>query len=354
VSRPALARIDLSALRHNYRLARERHGGRALAVIKANAYGHGAVACARALASEADAFAVAIVEEALELRDAGIRQPILVLEGAFGPDDLAHATMHDLWMVAHNAEQIALIEAHRSIRPLTVWLKMDSGMHRAGLAPADYAAAHARLSALPQVGNIVLMTHFARADEPDETATADQVATFDRATANLPGERSLCNSGGILAWPAGYRDWARPGILLYGADPMPSDDHGLKPVMTLESAIMNIRELAPGEALGYGGRFVSDTPTRVGLVAMGYADGYPRVAPTGTPVAVDGQLTRVIGRISMDMMTVDLTALPAARIGSRVELWGNTVPINTVAHAAGTIAYELLCNIKRVRREYVG
>ncbi|TVT50903.1 MAG: alanine racemase [Denitromonas halophila] len=354
MSRPAIARIDLSALRHNYRLARSRHGGRALAVIKANAYGHGAVACARALAGEADAFAVAVVEEALELRDAGIRQPILVLEGAFGPDDLAHATMHDLWMVAHNAEQLALIEAHRSIRPLTVWLKMDSGMHRAGIAPADYAAAHARLRALPQVGPIVLMTHFARADEPDEAATADQIATFDRATANLPGERSLCNSGGILGWPAGYRDWARPGILLYGADPMPSDDHGLKPVMTLESAIMNIRELAPGEALGYGGRFVSDTPTRVGLVAMGYADGYPRVAPTGTPVAVDGQLTRVIGRVSMDMMTVDLTDLPAARIGSRVELWGNTVPINTVAHAAGTIAYELLCNIKRVRRDYIG
>ena len=353
MSRPAIARIDLSALRHNYHLARQRHGGRALAVIKANAYGHGAILCARALADTADAFAVAIVEEALELRDAGIRQPILVLEGAFGPDDLAHATAHDLWMVVHNAEQIALVEAHRSIRPLTVWLKMDSGMRRAGIAPAAYAAAHARLRALPQVGQIVLMTHFARADEPDVTTTADQISVFDRASAGLPGERSLCNSGGVLAWPAAHRDWARPGILLYGADPMPSDDHGLQPVMTLSSAIMNIRDLAPGEALGYGGRFVAEVPTRVGLVAMGYADGYPRVAPTGTPVAVDGQLTRVIGRVSMDMMTVDLTDLPAARIGSPVELWGRNVSVNSVAQAAGTIAYELLCNVKRVRREIV-
>lgn len=353
MSRPAIARIDLAALRHNYRLARSRHGGRALAVIKANAYGHGAVACARALAGEADAFAVAIVEEALALREAGITQPILVLEGAFGPDDLVQASTHDLWMVVHQAEQIDMLAAHHVARPLTVWLKMDSGMRRAGLAPADYAAAHARLSAMPQVGQIVLMTHFARADEPDAAATAEQIAVFDRATAGLPGARSLCNSGGVLGWPAAWRDWARPGILLYGADPMPTDDHGLTPVMTLESAIMNVRNLAPGEALGYGGRFVAEAPTRVGLVAMGYADGYPRITPTGTPVAVDGQLTRVIGRVSMDMMTVDLTDLPTAHIGSPVELWGRTVSVNTVAQAAGTIAYELLCNVKRARREYI-
>ena len=351
MSRPARARIDLAALRHNYRLARTRHGGRTLAVIKADAYGHGAVCCAQALADEADAFAVAVVEEALALRAAGIRHPILVLEGAFDRDDIAAAATHDLWLTVHQPAQIELLAHRTPTAPLQVWLKMDSGMHRAGIAPPDFAAAHARLSAIDGVRVAVLMSHFARADEPDCDATARQIATFDAAAGTLPGARSLCNSAGILGWPAAHRDWARAGIMLYGADPMPAGDAPLQPVMTLSSAIMGVRELAPGEALGYGGRFVAPRPTRVGLVAMGYADGYPRSAPDGTPVAVDGRLTRLIGRVSMDMLTVDLSDLPEVGIGAPVELWGPTVAVNAVAQAAGTIAYELLCNVKRVARQ---
>lgn len=352
MSRPAFAHIDLGALRHNYELARRRHGGRALAVVKANAYGHGVVPCAGALAAIADGFAVAFVEEALVLREAGIERPILILEGAFDADDVALAARHDLWLAVHQREQIDLIEQQRPERALHVWLKMDSGMHRVGFFPADYAAAHARLAALPGVGAITLMTHFARADEPDVPTTADQLATFEAASAGLPGDRALCNSGAILGWPDAHRQWCRPGIVLYGADPMPGEGHGLKPVMTLGSAIIATRELGPGEPVGYGARFVTERPTRVGVVAMGYADGYPRTVPDGTPVAVDGRLTRLIGRVSMDMLTVDLTDLPEAGVGSPVELWGPTVPVNTIAAAANTISYELLCNVKRVAFRY--
>jgi len=348
LSRPAFAHIDLTALRHNYALARSLHGGRALAVVKANAYGHGAKLCAQALAPMADGFAVAIVEEAVSLREAGITQPILVLEGAFGPDDLAAASRHALWMVVHQREQIDMLAAHDPAQPLPVWLKMDSGMHRAGFFPQDFAAAHARLSAMPGVGPITLMTHFARSDEPGVDTTARQLETFEQATAGLEGARSLCNSGGILGWPAAHRQWCRPGIMLYGADPMPDGAHGLRPVMTLGSAIIGVRELAAGEPVGYGARYTTSRPTRVGLVAMGYADGYPRTVPDGTPVAVGGRLTRLIGRVSMDMLTVDLTDLPEARVGTPVECWGTMVPVNTVAQAARTIAYELLCNVKRV------
>jgi len=352
--RPARALIDLAALRHNYQLARTRHGGRALAVVKANAYGHGAVRCAHALAGLADGFAVAFLEEALELRAAGIRQPILLLEGVFAADELVEVQRHDLWIVVHHDDQIRMIETAALRGPLNVWMKVNSGMNRAGFAPDAVDAAWRRLDDSGKVAAITLMTHFARADEPHVIATAEQIARFDTATRHLPGARSLANSGGVLGWPAAHRDWARPGILLYGADPMPGDGNGLQPVMGLESGIIAMREIETGEPLGYGARFVADRPTRVGLVAMGYADGYPRVVPDGTPVAVDGLRTRLIGRVSMDMLTVDLTDLPAAGLGSRVELWGRSIPVNRVAEAAGTIAYELLCNVKRVRFEYVG
>ncbi|THF60298.1 alanine racemase [Pseudothauera rhizosphaerae] len=350
--RPARALIDLDALRHNYRLARLRHGSRALAVVKANAYGHGAVRCARALEADADGFAVACLEEAQELRAAGITRPILLLEGVFEPAELDAVERDDLWMVVHHAEQLRIIEAARPATPYAVWLKINSGMNRVGFMPEAAADAWQRLNASGKVGEITLMTHFARADEPHVIGTEAQISRFDAATADLPGARSLANSAGVLGWPAAHRDWARPGILLYGADPMPDAGNGLLPVMTLESRVMAVRELAAGEPLGYGARFHAERPTRVGLVAMGYADGYPRSAPDGTPVSVDGQPTGLIGRVSMDMLSVDLTDLPAAGPGSRVELWGNEVPVNAVAQGAGTIAYELLCNVKRVRFEY--
>jgi len=352
--RPARALIDLAALRHNYHLARARHGARALAVVKANAYGHGAVRCAQALANEADGFAVAFLAEALELREAGITRPILLLEGVFDAAELDAVERHELWIVVHHEAQLRMIEATPLERPLNVWLKVNSGMNRAGFVGDAVAVAWRRLQASGKVADITLMTHFARADEPEVIATPAQVERFNAATAGLSAPRSLSNSGAILGWPQARGDWARPGILLYGADPMPGEGNGLQPVMTLERAVMAVREIDAGEPLGYGARFVAERRTRVGLVAMGYADGYPRLVPDGTPVTIDGRPGRLIGRVSMDMLTVDLTDHPEAVLGSRVELWGRQVPVNHIAAAAGTIAYELLCNVKRVRFSYTG
>jgi alanine racemase len=355
--RPARALIDLDALRHNYQLARELSGARALAVVKADAYGHGAVRCAQALEREADGFAVACIEEALALREAGIRAPILLLEGFFEAAELALIEQHQLWCVVHALWQVEAIEQASLGTPLNVWLKLDSGMHRVGLHPADYQAAYRRLLASGKVSKIVLMSHFARADEPDCPRTAEQLALFQQAREGLAAEVSLRNSPAVLGWPQVPSDWVRPGIMLYGATPFEQAQEQaarLKPVMTLESKVISLRELPAGEPVGYGARFVSERPTRVGVVAMGYADGYPRHAPTGTPVAVDGQLTRLIGRVSMDMLTVDLTDLPQAGLGSRVELWGKQVLASDVALTAGSIPYQLFCNLRRAPLLYLG
>ena len=355
--RPARALIDLEALRHNYRLAREISGARALAVVKADAYGHGATRCAAALEAEADGFAVACIEEALELRYAGIRKPILLLEGFFEESELGLIDQHQLWCVVHATWQVEAIERARPARPLQVWLKLDSGMHRVGLHPAEYRDAHARLLASGKVEKIVLMSHFARADELDCPRSEEQVALFEQARAGLQAEVSLRNSPAILGWPTIASDWVRPGIMLYGATPFEQDQAEaarLRPVMTLESKIISVRELPAGEPVGYGARFVAERPTRVGVVAMGYADGYPRHAATGTPIMVDGQMTRLIGRVSMDMLTVDLTDLPGAGLGSRVELWGRNVSASAVAYGCGSIPYQLFCNLKRVPRLYSG
>jgi len=355
--RPAQALIDLAALRHNYQLARQCSGGKALAVVKADAYGHGAVPCAQALQADADGFAVACIEEALELRAAGITQPILLLEGFFEASELALIDQHQLWCVVHSLWQLDAIEQARLSRPLQVWLKLDSGMHRVGLFPEQYQAAYRRLQASSKVDKIVLMSHFARADELDCTRTEEQLAVFNAAREGLQAEVSLRNSPAILGWPQVPSDWVRPGIMLYGATPFEQSQAlaaQLKPVMTLQSQIINVRELPVGEPVGYAARFVAERPTRVGVVAMGYADGYPRHAPTGTPVAVDGQLTRIIGRVSMDMLTVDLTDLPHAGLGSRVELWGAQVLASDVAAQAQTIPYQIFCNLRRVPRLYSG
>ncbi|WAG78912.1 alanine racemase [Metapseudomonas furukawaii] len=353
--RPARALIDLEALRHNYRLAREVSGARALAVVKADAYGHGAVRCAQALEDEADGFAVACIEEALELRAAGIRKPVLLLEGFFEADELELIQEHEFWTVVHSGWQLEVIERASIGKPLTVWLKMDSGMHRVGLHPAEYRDAYQRLSASGKVAKIVLMSHFARADELGSSSSAEQVAVFEAARAGLVADVSLRNSPAVLGWPQVPSDWVRPGIMLYGATPFevahPLAER-LQPVMTLESKIISVRELPAGQPVGYGARFVTERPTRVGVVAMGYADGYPRHAPTGTPVAIDGQPSRLIGRVSMDMLTVDLTDLPQAGLGSRVELWGKQVLASEVAMAAGTIPYQIFCNLRRVPLVY--
>jgi alanine racemase len=362
MSRPTVARIHLDAFRHNYRLAKEMHGGRALAVVKANAYGHGAVECARAVEEEADGFAVASIEEALTLREAGIGAPILLLEGFFEVAELPEIATKNLWIVVHHLWQVeALINAKLHC-PLTIWLKMDSGMHRVGLAPAAYRTAYERLSEHHNIAQIIMMSHFACADELGCAHPLQQMKTFRAAIAGINAPVSLSNSAGVLGWPSAYVDWARPGIMLYGVDPFaeqaastgaPPNKH-LRPVMQLESSVISVRTISSGEPVGYGCIFVAERPTRVGVVACGYADGYPRLAPTGTPVAVDGKLTRLIGRVSMDMLMVDLTDIPEAGLGSRVELWGDQVKVSEVASRAGTIAYELLCNVKRARFEYSG
>lgn len=355
--RPARALIDLQALRHNYRVARELAGAKALAVVKADAYGHGAVRCALALEADADGFAVACIEEALELRAAGIKAPILLLEGFFEASELPLIAEHGLWCVVHATWQVEALERTRLQTPLNVWLKLDTGMHRVGLHPKDYLAAYERLLASGQVARIVLMSHFARADEPGVSTTGEQLAVFDQARQGLQAETSLSNSPALIGWPSVRSDWARPGIMLYGATPFEAEQsqvERLQPVMTLQSRVISVRELPAGEPVGYGARFICARPTRVGVVAMGYADGYPRHAPTGTPVQVAGQPSRLIGRVSMDMLCIDLTDVPQADVGSPVELWGKQVLASTVAAHAETIPYQLFCNLKRVPREYHG
>ena len=355
--RPARALIDLQALRHNYQLAREVTGAKALAVIKADAYGHGAVQCAQALEAEADGFAVACIEEALELRAAGIRAPVLLLEGFFEADELPLIVEHDVWCVVHSLWQLDAVEQAALSKPIHVWLKLDSGMHRVGLHPSDYQAAYQRLQASANVSKIVLMSHFARADELDSVRSVEQVAVFLGARAALTAEVSLRNSPSVLGWPKVPSDWVRPGLMLYGTTPFEEPQAvaaRLQPVMTLESKVICVRELPAGEPVGYGAKFVTPKPMRIGVVAMGYADGYPRQAPTGTPVLVDGVRSQLLGRVSMDMLCIDLTDVPHAGLGSTVELWGKNILASEVAAQADTIPYQIFCNLKRVPRVYSG
>ena len=349
--RPLEAHINLANLRHNFQYLKSKHGSKTLAVIKANAYGHGSVQCATALADLADGFAVACIEEALTLREAGVTLPIVLLEGVFENDEYALIEQHDLWPVVQNEAQLQGLLASNIQKPLTVWLKMDSGMHRAGFFPQDYADAFHRLQAAPQVAKIVKMTHFARADEPSVGMTEMQIAAFDAGCAGCEGEASMSNSAGILDFPAAHRDWGRAGLALYGLSPMPEADANLKPVMTFKTKVFGVRELAAGEVIGYGSIFKTEKPTRVGLIAVGYADGYPRLASNDSPVTIDGKPSRIIGRVSMDMTMVELNDA-AQGIGSDVELWGENVSANAVAAVAGTISYEILCNVKRARFVY--
>jgi alanine racemase len=342
--RPIRARFDLAALRHNLAVARARAPrARAWAVIKANAYGHGIVRTAEALDS-ADGYALLDLDDAVRLREAGIRKPILLLEGVFALEDLGIVAEHGLSMVVHTAEQIDLLESAGLPVRVPVYLKMNSGMNRLGFAPERYRAVCKRLSGMAAVGAITLMTHFADAD--GASGVAEQLARFGAATADLGLPRSLANSATILRFPEAHADWVRPGIMLYGCSPFADQSAaalGLRPVMTLASELIAVQTLKPGDRVGYGGTFTAEESMRIGVVACGYADGYPRHAPTGTPVLVDGRRTRTVGRVSMDMITVDLADVPAAGIGSPVVLWGEGLSADDVAAAAGTVSYELLC-----------
>ncbi|WP_373741996.1 alanine racemase [Neisseria sp.] len=349
--RPLNAQIRLGHLRRNYQTLKQIHGGKLLAVVKADAYGHGAVRCAHALADLADGFAVATMEEAAELRRNGIANPIVLLEGVFEAAEYAQADELNLWPAVGSQWQLEALLEHDWKKPVNVWLKMDSGMHRAGFFPHNFAPAYTALKQSPKVAGIVKFSHFACADEPESGMTEMQLEAFDIACADLAGEESLANSAAILNIPAARRDWGRAGIALYGVSPFGGTDERLKPVMRLTTRVFGERVLQPHSPVGYGATFYTTKSTRVGLIACGYADGYPRRASTGSPVAVEGRRSRIIGRVSMDMMTVELD--PAERgLGDEVELWGDTVGINEVAEAAGTIAYELLCNVKRAKFTY--
>lgn len=351
--RPIEALIHLDALAHNLQRARAcAPDARVWAVVKANAYGHGIERVFDALRG-ADGFALLDLAEAERIRALGWRGPVLLLEGVFEPRDLELCSRLDLWHAVHQPQQIDWLAAHKTQRPHRVFLKMNSGMNRLGFRPDAFRAAWTRLNALPQVDEISLMTHFSDAD--GERGVAHQVATFAAATADLPGERSLANSAAILrhCHDAGVRaDWVRAGIMSYGGAPdFPAHDSAhwqLRPAMTLRSRIIGIQQLAAGESIGYGSTFRGDGPLTIGTVACGYADGYPRHCGTGTPVLVDGVRTRTLGRVSMDMLAVDLSPVPGAQVGSEVTLWGrgpdhSLLPIDEVARAAGTIGYELMC-----------
>jgi alanine racemase len=341
--RPIQARIDLSALEHNLEVARRSTSARIMAVIKANAYGHGLIRTASALVA-ADGFALLDVHDAVRLREMGFRQTMLLLEGCFSADDFSLAAAHELACVVHTPPQLDMLDAYPRREGLQVWLKVNSGMNRLGFAPQDVPGAMDRLRAHPAVREVVLMTHFASAGEA--VGMAGQLERFNEIAAPYQVERSLANSAALLRYPQSHGDWVRPGIMLYGSSPFDdtsAQQLGLKPVMTLSSKIIAVQELRAGECIGYGGTYCAESPMRIGVVACGYGDGYPRHAPTGTPVLVGGQRTRTLGRVSMDMLCADLSALPDVGVGSSVTLWGEGLSVDEVARAAETISYELLC-----------
>jgi alanine racemase len=344
MSRPIRATVSRLALRHNAAVARARApDARLMAVIKANAYGHGLLRVAEALA-DADAIAVLDVEDAVRLRRSGFNQRVLLLEGFFEPVELMLISEQRLSAVVHSPEQLAMLESFALPTPIEVFLKINTGMNRLGLPPAMLREALERLRFARGAGEVTLMTHFACAD--DAQGIAGQLEVFERAIAGLRLPVSLANSAALLRYPEAARGWVRPGIMLYGASPFAEQAAatlGLRPAMTLESRLIAVQEVAAGETIGYGATFRAQAPLRVGVVACGYADGYPRHAGTGTPVLVRGQRTRTLGRVSMDMLCVDLSGISGAEVGAPVVLWGEGLPVEDVAAAAGTISYELLC-----------
>ena len=348
MARPIQARIDLSAMESNLQVARRATSARIMSVIKADGYGHGVMRAAEALAAT-DGYALLDIQDAVRLRDAGFRQTILLLEGFFSAEELPVIAEHHLTTVIHNQAQIAMLDACPGTGTLDVWLKVNSGMNRLGFAPDHAAQALEQLRRHRAVRDITLITHFANADEARGVEVP--LALFNGLASPHRVPRSLANSAALLRYPATHADWVRPGIMLYGASPFAHESGGevsaqqlgLKPAMTLSSRIIATQQLRAGDEVGYGALFRAGHDMRIGIVACGYADGYPRHTPNGTPVLVDGQRTRTLGRVSMDMLYADLSGLPQAGVGSRVVLWGEGLPVEEVAQAAGTVSYELLC-----------
>jgi len=363
MSRPTQAVIDLAALRHNYQLACSlAPSSKTLAVVKANAYGHGSVQAAKTLEPLAPALAVACIEEAIELRDAGIKKPILLLEGPFSFGEVQIASELDFWLMVENHNHLAFIE--ESIRQkalsksIRCWLKLDTGMHRLGFLPHELASVHQRLVDFDAVQKpVVVSTHFASADDPKSDFTPQQIKVFNDATAGLNCESSLCNSAGIMGWPEAHGNWNRPGFMMYGASPfIEAQEHAdkLQPVMTLKSKVISVRSVEKGDTVGYGRTWKAERDSQIATVTVGYGDGYPRHAPSGTPILVNGKRCTLVGRVSMDMVTVDVTDIGPVNIGADVECWGKHLSINEVADYIGTIGYELMTRMPaRVPRVYI-
>lgn len=346
--RPATAVIDLAAVCHNLgQVKRRADGAKVVAVVKANGYGHGAARLLPALTG-AEMLGVACIEEALDLREAGAAQPILLLEGVFEADELPLCARFDFEIAVHEPGQLRMLERARLERPLTAWLKLDTGMNRLGFRPETLLDACQQLKACAAVAKIRLMSHFASADEPDHASTREQIRRFAAVSEGLGLQRSLCNSAGVLAWPQAHAEWVRPGVVLYGISPLAGRtglDEELRPAMTLRTCLIAVKEVRCGERVGYGGTWQATTDSRIGIAALGYGDGYPRHAPTGTPVLVNSRTVALVGRVSMDMLAIDLGSQPEAKVGDSVVLWGDGSPAEIVAAHAGTIAYELVCSV---------
>jgi alanine racemase len=351
------ALIDTAALRHNLGTIRAyAPGAKVMAVIKANAYGHGLVSTALAL-SDADSFAVARLEEALALRSAGVRAPIVLLEGVFSAEQLAEAAQHGFELVVHDPLQLKLLEAHRGAERFVIWVKIDTGMNRLGFRPESFPLALARLRALTVPAlELRVMTHLARADERVEAMTREQVDVFEHAmsAAGLDGAKrlptSIGNSAGTLGWPKAHGDWVRPGLALYGVSPFAgetADKHGLRPVMTLDTTVLTVRDVKRGESVGYAAAWRAQRDSSIAILAAGYGDGLPRHLANGTPVLVGGSRYPLVGRVSMDMIAVDVTGAPKIVAGNRAVIWGEGLPVEEVAAHADTIPYELLCGVSQ-------
>jgi alanine racemase len=356
VKPPIRALVDTAALRHNLSRARAKApASRVMAVIKANGYGHGLVTVARALAT-ADGFAVARLDEGLALRAAGLANPVLLLEGVFSPEQLASAAQQRLDVMVHSVEQLDMLEGRAEGEVVSAWIKLDTGMNRLGFRVEGFADAYARLRRVANVApDPTLVTHLASADDPADPKTGLQLGAFAAATAGLPGERSIANSAGLIAWPDTRSGWVRPGLALYGVSPFAAGTGaslGLRPAMTLHSEVIAVKDVAAGETVGYGGTWRAARATRMAVVAAGYGDGYPRNVPSGTPVLVNGRRAPLVGRVSMDMITVDVTEIPPVTTGDPAVLWGDDVPVEEIARLAGTIPYELICGVsQRVHHE---
>jgi alanine racemase len=352
------ALINLEAIRQNVKKVREHApNAKIMAVIKANGYGHGLILMAQVL-NDVDGLAIARISEGVFLRKSGVESKLLILSGFFSERQLNDIVEYSLDVVVHSVQQVEILKKYLGQTKISIWLKLNTGMNRLGLSPSEFSKAYQQLIALPNINSsISLMTHLSSADDMKSSMTQQQIALFNKTVNNISGEKSIANSAGIIGWPNSVTNWVRPGLMLYGVSPFLNsygEDFGLNPVMSLHSKIIAVKNIAAGESVGYSGAWVSKKQTRLGVVGIGYGDGYPRHAKIGTPVLVNNKRVPLVGRVSMDMITVDLSSQKNAKPGDPVTLWGDGLAVEEIAKYADTISYTLLCGItQRIKVSYV-